>query len=257
LKYQIGLVNYTNTIPYVWCFQQLQNGKGTIIINDICLEIVLAHPAALSKLFSEGLLDAALLPIAALHTIPHTVPITQYGIACQGKVDSVAMFSNNPINDVNHIILDPQSNTSNLLTQILCREYWQQSIHFMHSFEGYQNAIGNHTAAVIIGDRAFAQKGKTSFEYDLGFYWQELTQLPFVFAQWCTHIDKQAVLAPLLQTIFEKYFDIEKSLSLITHNHFDTRTYLTKTIKYTINADMKKAIQLFLQKLNDLPNLFY
>jgi chorismate dehydratase len=126
LKYQIGLVNYTNTIPYVWCFQQLQDSKGSIIINDICIEIIAAHPAALFQLFEAGKLDAALLPIASLHYNPHIIPITNYGIGCDGHVDSVALFSNNPIHDVNTIILDPQSKTSNALTQILCKYYWKQ-----------------------------------------------------------------------------------------------------------------------------------
>jgi chorismate dehydratase len=253
-QYRIGLVNYTNTLPYVWSITgSLQPTQTIFTFNDVALEIYMAHPAALVSKYEQGFLDVALLPVAAMHFLPNVVPITNFGIGADGEVDSVSIFSNNPIAQVDQIFLDPQSRTSNLLAKILCKEYWKQIVNFMPAYEGFQNAIGNRTAAVVIGDRAFDQKAKNSFEYDLAYYWKAHTNLPFVFARWLAKPHSAAVLEPILQQLFEaNILNQQNYLAHIPQKNFDVHKYLTQSIKYNITKDMQEGLQLYLKKINSI-----
>jgi chorismate dehydratase len=251
-KYRIGLVNYTNTIPYLWCFTRQNKFSNPLVFGNNQIELVQNYPSALAKMMEENQLDAAILPVATLLNIKGIVPITNYGIACKGNVDSVCLFSNNPITDINTVLLDPQSRTSNLLTQILFKNYWKQQVNFESAFEGYQNAIGNNTAAVVIGDRAFAQAPKNSFKYDLGQAWEEYTGLPFLFARWVATTQKANEIELVLNQLFETHFNINNSLELINHQNFDAQKYITQTIKYHITPQMEEAMQLFFEKVKAL-----
>ena len=247
-KYRIGLVSYTNTIPYLWCFIKENKFSKCIIIGNNQLELTLANPAELTKMFEANLLDAALLPVASLLTLQQVVPITNYGIGCNGAVDSVCLFSNNSINNINTVLLDPQSKTSNLLTKILFKNYWKQEVNFEPALEGYQNAIGNYTAAVVIGDRAFTQKPKNTFIYDLGLAWQQYTNLPFLFARWIAKINIAPDLNQMLTHLFTNNFNPVASMALVQNPLFDVATYVTKTIQYNITPNMEIAMQKYLHQ---------
>jgi chorismate dehydratase len=246
-KYRIGLVSYTNTIPYIWCFGGKNNFIPSLKVDGIELEFVINNPAALANLMQTNKLDAALLPVASLLFLQQVQPITQFGIGCHGAVDSVCLFSNNALAQINTVLLDPQSKTSNLLTKILFKNYWQHIVNFEPAFEGYQNAVGNGVAAVVIGDRAFAQKPKNTFAFDLGYAWQQYTQLPFLFARFIAKQPIAHILEPILNSLLIPNFNPAKSLSIASPQAFDIETYLTKTIQYHISPQMETAMHLFLK----------
>ncbi|MGY8989788.1 MAG: MqnA/MqnD/SBP family protein, partial [Flavobacteriales bacterium] len=73
------------------------------------------------------------------------------------------------------------------LLRILCREYWKVTPKYKNSEKGFEDKIVGSTAALIIGDRAFAANKKYKYVYDLPEIWKEMTGLPFVFACWISN----------------------------------------------------------------------
>ena len=59
--------------------------------------------------------------------------VSDYCISVDGSVDTVCLYSNVSLNDIEYIYLDYQSKTSVELLKILCREYWNISPNFKNS----------------------------------------------------------------------------------------------------------------------------
>ncbi|NDC40210.1 MAG: hypothetical protein EBZ77_01480 [Chitinophagia bacterium] len=81
---KVGAVSYLNTKP-------LLHG---ILHSDVANKIALTldYPSRLAKMLREGTLDVALLPVAAIPEITGAQIVSDYGIASDGNVVSVALF---------------------------------------------------------------------------------------------------------------------------------------------------------------------
>ena len=71
------------------------------------------------------MVDIALVPIAIIPQLSYSKIISSYGIASNGAVDTVCLFSQRPLNEIETIILDYHSRTSNELVKLLCSHYWK------------------------------------------------------------------------------------------------------------------------------------
>ena len=59
--------------------------------------------------------------------------VSDYCISADGSVDTVCLYSNVSLNEIEYIYLDYQSKTSVELLKILCKEYWKISPNFKNS----------------------------------------------------------------------------------------------------------------------------
>ena len=177
-KYSICIVNYLNTKPFLYGLEK----SGLTKVIDLQKDI----PSVCAEKLINGVVDIGLVPAAALPKLDNYQILTDYCIGAVGKVDSVKLFSNVPLNEIKNILLDYQSQTSVNLVQILCSEFWKINPLFINTTIGFENSIKDNDAAVIIGDRTFIIQNTYPFEYDLAQEWQKFTGLPFVFAVWAS-----------------------------------------------------------------------
>ncbi len=241
-KIKVGAVSYLNTKPLLLGFEQLQ-WTGEI-------EFKLDYPSRLAQQLKQDEIDIALMPVAAMLDIPGTTIISDYGIAADGVVASVCIYSHVPLQEVNTVLLDYQSRTSVRLAQLLLKEYWQHEVVFQQADEQYINDIKGNTAGVIIGDRALQQLGNFPYVYDLAAAWKAWTGLPFVFAAW---ISKKS-WSPEFIHFFNQAnkFGLQHLDTLVTqiaYPHYDLNQYYTENIHYHLDAMKREGLALFLQKI--------
>jgi chorismate dehydratase len=244
-KIKVAAVSYLNTKPLLYGIET------TNIINQI--DLILNYPSKLAQNLKDGLIDMALLPVAAIPHIPNARIVGNYGIAADGHVASVAIFSKVPMTQIKQVYLDYQSRTSVKLAQILLKNYWHKDISFLQADENYINHINGNIAAVIIGDRALQHLQDFPYVYDLAEAWKAYTGLHFVFAAWVANKD--------LDPDFIHHFDGANAIGLkhipliVAQNpypYYDLNTYYTKNIKYFLDEPKLAGMQKFLELLKNL-----
>ena len=112
---RIAAVSYLNTIPFIYGIRHEGNLRA---------DLLLAPPADCYLNYAEGRADIALMPSAMVPTLKSTSIITDYCIGANGKVRTVELFSNVPIQQVRRIFLDVHSRTSVQLVGYLAANYW-------------------------------------------------------------------------------------------------------------------------------------
>lgn len=235
---RIGLVSYLNALPYQWCIESLQKAGQEIVLEKY-------PPSLLASYYEAGAFDCCLLPVAALEPqeLRAAHRIQCFGIACDGKVGSVCLFSNVPLALIRRVYVDGESRTSNMLMRVLDVHFIKNGMEFL-SAPCLSQGHSASDAFIAIGDKAFTIK--TRYVYDLGELWKEYTGLPFVFAVWAVHRDCDVQRLDGLAASMDamvKHIDKE-----IASRHFITeqqREYLLHNIKYNISDEMKKGISLF------------
>ena len=248
LKYRVSAVSYLNTIPFIY-------GIKSSKIYEI-IDLQLNYPSLCAQKLINDEVDIALVPVAVLSSYYSFKIVSDYCISADGSVDTVCLYSNVSLNDIEYIYLDYQSKTSVELLKILCREYWNISPNFKNSKIGFEEKVKDNIAALIIGDRAFAANGKYKYVYDLSELWKQLTGLPFVFACWISNkeIDKD-FLYEFNQSLKFGIENLEASIKSESDNysHCDNpKEYLNEKISYILDDKKRKGMELFLKKINDL-----
>lgn len=140
-------------------------------------------PSALCRKLARGDLDVAL--VSSLEYLRHPIYriVDGVSIAARGAVYSVVVAHRIPLKEVNAIELDPASETSTVLLQLLLREEKLEPRITRTEAAGSDRRV----ARLLIGDQAirFRSKHGDEFAYwDLAEAWTRLTDLPFVFALW-------------------------------------------------------------------------
>jgi chorismate dehydratase len=252
-QYSISAVSYLNTKPFL-------HGLEISTIKNI-IKLSLDIPTIVAQKLLNNEVDIGLVPIAVIPQLNNPQIISPFCIGANGNVKTVCLFSNVPIEEINTIHLDYQSRTSVLLVQLLMREYWKKEVTFLPAFDGYENAIKNNIAAVIIGDRAIDALGKWKYEYDLAHIWKQHTGLPFVFAAWVSNKEIDVDFldgfnAALQIGLSNKSQLIEKYKNYNSPN-FTVEEYWNSNIQYYLDNDKKQALELFLRKLNPSQQFIY
>ncbi len=241
-KIRVGAVSYLNTKPLIYGFE---NG---MMKEDI--ELVIDYPSNIAQELINDNIDIGLLPVAVLPELPQYQIISDYCIACDGPVASVCLFSDVPIHAIKTILLDYQSRTSVGLLKILLKEYWKISPILVKGTVGYETNISGTTGGLVIGDRAFHQRLKSTFIYDLGGAWKELTGLPFVFAAWISNKNLSTGFINRFNEANRDGFDnletVVKAHPFSAYNLYD---YYTANIKFKPEFDKLEVIAIFLEKL--------
>ncbi len=172
---RIGAVNYLNTKPLIEDLDQLAPEA----------ELVLEVPSRLADLLAEGELDVALIPAVEYFRAGRYRIVPGIGIASNGPVLSVTLFSRVPCKEIRRLALDEGSRTSAALAQVLLRKRHGLTPELVPLPLQQEAEQVDADAVLLIGDRAmhaclpgFAQA------YDLGQEWHHWTGLPFVYAFW-------------------------------------------------------------------------
>lgn len=241
-KIKVGAVSYLNAKPLLYGLKH----------TDIIKEIVLTedYPSNIAHQLLHNTIDIGLVPVAVIPSLQEHYIISSYCIGCDGEVASVCLFSEVPIEQIKKVLLDYQSRTSVRLVQILLKEYWKVDVVFEQTSTNFREEIKNTTAAVVIGDRAFEQRNISTYCYDVGLAWKQLTGLPFVFAAWVAN-------KPLSEDFIARFSaanqlgldDIETVIHQLHSPHYNLKKYFTQNIQYVLNNNLKKGLAHFLEKI--------
>ena len=244
-KSRVGAVSYLNTKPLIYGFSH------GLMADEI--ELSLDYPSQLAARLQKGQLDIALLPVASIANISEPHLFSNYCIASDKQVASVALFSQVPIEEIQEVFLDYQSRTSVTLFRILMRDYWHIRPSLLEASEDYICRIQGKSAGIIIGDRALEQLPNFPYIYDLAEAWQSHTQLPFVFATWVSNQE--------LSASFTEAFDAANAVglgqldTLIADNPYpvyDLKKYYHENIAFEFNEERRNGMQLFLKTVEKL-----
>jgi chorismate dehydratase len=240
-KVKVSCVSYTNSLPFLYGFENSQIAHKIIVSKDV--------PSVCAQKLKSGEADVGIVPVGALLDFDYYEVISNFCIGASGPVDSVFIFSEKPIEEVQTLRLDKQSRTSNGLARILLTHYWKKSIRLVEE--------GDAEAYVEIGDRTFGKKNKEPYAYDLAVEWKKMTGLPFAFALW--------IATKPMSKGFKTLFDDAIALGLRNRNqvvqdlpqkpHFDYLYYLENNIDYDFDDAKKQAVDLYLKLLKELPSI--
>ena len=236
----MGAVSYLNTKPLLYGLEHSD------LITEI--EIILDYPAMLAKSLQEGKIDMALLPVAAIPAIEGAQIVSDYGIAADGNVVSVAIFSQVPMEEIETVYLDYQSRTSVRLAQLLLEQYWNKKVEYRPATEHFIEYINGANAGVIIGDRALKQLDNFEYVYDLSAAWKAFTGLDFVFAAWVANKKLPADFTARFNAANAE--GLKHMDTVIAENpfpHYDLHTYYTDNIKFQLDDQKKKGLAKFLE----------
>jgi chorismate dehydratase len=230
-KIKVSAVSYTNTRPFVYGI--LHSG----ILDKI--ELSLDIPSVCASKLIENKADIGLVPVAALLHIKNYQIISTYCIGAKGNVDSVFIFSNKPISDIQTLKMDSQSRTSNYLAKVLIKNHWNLHPEFVTD--------GQADAFVQIGDRTFGKKDQFPFVYDLAQEWLNFSGLPFVFAVWASNKPIPEDFTTAFNKALKYGLDHRKEVicDLPPVDNFDLSDYLMNKIDFHLDEKKLQALTEF------------
>ena len=207
------------------------------------------YPSRIAAQLLNDEIDVGLVPVAVLKQMEEYHIAGNYCIGTQGEIASVALFSEVPLHEIREVYLDYQSRTSVALLKFLMKESWGISPMLLEARDDhYRDLITGTTAGLVIGDRAFEQRRKSTFIYDLGSEWRAITGLPFVFAVW---VSKKELPADFIQA-----FDAANAMGLQeidaivekeNYDKYELKKYYQLHLSYELDEAKRKGLERFLQ----------
>jgi chorismate dehydratase len=245
---RLGAVSYLNTRPLV---------EGLAARPDVALRFDV--PARCADLVEAGEVDLGLVPIIeyARHADDYAV-VPDVSIASLAAVDSVALFTRQPIERVRSIALDTSSRTSVALTRVFCSRLFEIQPRFESRGPDLCDMLAHCDAALLIGDNALFQSPVASRQspvsvekIDLGDVWTRMTGQPFVYAFWAGPPD---ALAPADVAALQQARDegvqrpdelARAYLAGAPERHQIGADYLRDNISYYLRDDERAGLEAF------------
>jgi len=248
-KYRVSAVSYLNTIPFLYGLKKHKINKYIYLSLD--------NPSVCADKLLNDEVDIGLIPSAVLPLVKEGEIISDYCIGATNRVRSVILYSNEPIDQINTILLDYQSRTSVNLVKILADKFWKIKVNWKPAFPGYEETPLNRSeAAVVIGDRSFMMVNNYSYIFDLSAEWFSFTGLPFVFAIWTSN--KQ--IEPEFLTMFNEAlkYGVNNIPQAVKYepeskvmDKFGLLNYLTQNVSYPLDDLKSEGLQRFLYELKN------
>src|SRR5690349_15610060 len=110
-KIRVGAVSYLNTKPLLYGITRSPIAERIELVTD--------YPAKIAASLLDGSIDIGLVPVAIIPKMHEFHIISDYCIGAEGPVASVALFSEQPLENVKKVLLDYQSRTSVSLARVL------------------------------------------------------------------------------------------------------------------------------------------
>jgi chorismate dehydratase len=245
-KIKISAVSYLNTKPFLYGIFKHP------IAEQIDLELNI--PSVCAQKLRDGEADLALVPVAIIPELDNPTIISNFCIGTNGKVRTVCLYGETPIQQWKNIYMDFHSRTSVELSKILIREHFKLTPNYLPATEGFIDQIKGDTGGLVIGDRTFPLHWRFPYIYDLGEIWQQHTGLPFVFAAWVTTKKLDDNFISQFNEALALGIDYIPQLIYLMPDEYagaDLKTYFGENIKYDLSDKKRKALELFLYKMKE------
>jgi chorismate dehydratase len=239
-RVRIGAVSFLNTRPLVHGLQS--NADYTLSFDT---------PGNLAEKLRQGELEVGLIPIVEhLRGIGDDF-VPGIGIASNGPVRTVKLYSRVPFAELRDVAVDGRSRTSVALLRILLAERHGVFPDFYSHRADRAAMLKTHEAALLIGDTAFPDDGAPHV-LDLGQAWQELTGLPFVYAVWtlAEGVDRTRVGGWLRDALADGLSHLEEiaAQAAPAHPGQDARSllvYLRDSLHYVLGDRDMQGVETF------------
>ena len=236
---RVSAISYLNSVPFVYGLTQ---EKLREYIN-----LDLATPAATAYRLQNNLCDLAIVPVAAIPSLPWSQIIGNHCIGAVSAVASVLLCSHVPVNHITEIALDNESLTSVQLVKLLLQSYWHVSPRFVPLPANFPNQLPQ--SVVLIGDKALLHRKEYPYIYDLAEHWICWTGKPFVFAAWMAN----KALPDSFITIFDAALaygvaHMDQAITSQVPPLFPSafaKEYLTHNISFTLDQEKREGLELF------------
>jgi chorismate dehydratase len=256
-RLRLGAVGYLNARPLVHRLDRVPR-------FDLRYDL----PAECARLLHEQSIDLGLVPSIEYLRGPEPYRIVpDVAVASHGAVDSVAVYTSRPIEDVRSMAMDTSSRTSVALARVLCARLWKIDPRIESRAPNLEHMLQRVDAALIIGDNALLWRphdvrcaGRIEGpvqKIDLGQAWMELTGLPFVYAFWAgrdgaANAGDVAILqaardrgAEEVEVIAREYFDDSARQRIAAR-------YLRDNIKCHLGDRERAALETFYRYASEL-----
>ncbi|RHX87013.1 menaquinone biosynthetic enzyme MqnA/MqnD family protein [Leptospira stimsonii] len=245
---KIGIVKHLNARPLTWGFEK--DSKNRIVPDN---------PALLKDYLLKGEIDLGL--ISSIECIRNREILNAYqttGVCAREKVRSILFFKNLKEEYPPKVILtDNGSKTSMALVRVLVHEESGKIPDVIPTDskiiqEQIENGIGSH---MLFGDNALLAKWNAEFYEvrDLAQWWNQITDLGFIFALWASKKPLQVEESLLIQSLEYGITHIEEIISQESRlPETVVREYLTRELHYRVTEEDRKGFLLFGEKCKEL-----
>jgi chorismate dehydratase len=240
---KISAVSYLNTIPFVYGILKsghLENFRLDLDVPSVCAERL-----------KKGEVDAALVPVGAIPDFDNPFIVSEFCIGAVGKVKTVLLLSQKPLEQIDNIYLDYDSKTSVKLVKILAEHHWKISPQWSNLNPGQSDHPVQLASLVAIGDKTFELVKDYKYVYDLAEEWIRFTGLPFVFAVWLSKKQLPAIFIDQLNEAL--LFGLQHKAESLEYfkdklpSCDDCLSYLENNISFQFDEEKKKGMQLYLR----------
>jgi chorismate dehydratase len=189
---RVARLTYLNCAPFYWRCERW----GVPLVPCV--------PRELGRLAARGEVDAGPMAVVDWFDMENEFePVGPYGIASEGAVLSVLLFSRRPIEMLAGALIGVTEETSTsfrLLRLLLERCHRLTGLRYRRGEDG--------EARLLIGDAALEEmkRGQWPFVYDLAAEWQKWQGTPFVFARWVVRGSLAAEVKSLFQSLLDASF---------------------------------------------------
>jgi chorismate dehydratase len=213
-------------------------------------QLQFATPAHCADAVREGKADIGIIPAIEYHRIDRLQIIAGIAIASKARVRSVLLLSKIPIEKIQSVAVDTSSRTSVAFLRILLGKFYSRTVNLIPSAPRPDDMLQRADSALVIGDPALTYRGSAEV-YDLAAEWKKFTGLPFVFAFWAGHADKNLSLC---RNDFEEsrqfglahIDDIATEYALkLKMQAAEVKVYLTENIDYSLDEENCRGLRLF------------
>ncbi len=242
-KIKVGAVSYLNTKPFLYGIKRFEKLQDQI-------ELIEEYPSKIAEMLVNGTIDVGLVPVAVIPKLKEWHIVSDYCIGADGDVASVCLFSEEPTDKIEKVLLDYQSKTSVNLAKVLLKNYWKISPQLIDADENYIAEIKGTTAGIVIGDRALQLRKKSKYIYDLATAWKDFTGLPFVFAAWIANKKlPENFIWDFNEANGEGLKKIDEVIAENPYPAYDLNVYYKKNINYILDEEKRKGMEMFLKML--------
>ena len=251
---RLGVVSFLNTLPLIDGLDRLEGFRFRYSVPSLLIDQLLA-----------GEVDLALCSSIDYQRSPERLVIVPVGaLGCDGATMTVRLYSQQPIEKVQHVYCDRDSHTSIALLRILLRELHQIDPPLI-DYDAREHVAENHPVdwpdtMLLIGDKVVTDSPpavRYPYQLDLGAAWLELTGLPFVFAVWMARAAEEMRRIRTAAAVLDhqRRHNMER-LDLIVDRRAAprrwppdlARTYLTQRLVFEFTPRLRDGLELFFAK---------
>jgi chorismate dehydratase len=210
-------------------------------------------PSILAQKLRNEEIDVALLSSIEYFRNPGTTLIPNISVSSHREIWSIQLFHRVPLNEARRIGLDPASETTNALLQVILHEKMNLGIDLIPLQLGEDPLLRDDLDGFLkIGDPCLLFQIPPGYQsIDLAAEWYEFTKLPFVFAAWVCRpgVDLKGINMDLFMAKREGLRSTDAICRAESRNlgmdYYRVKNYISRIVKYDLGREELGGMSLF------------